>query len=139
MTKFDKENKPIATVIVWSNESNAAIINKQGRVCMQNALAIKTTNSTANVKLSEALLKLSKIASKELKDNSKSNKESLLAVTASIDQAATLLTTTTERTSFLNTGMFYLCQISANDNIENKDIEKLLAKLITSASGLKKK
>jgi len=134
----EKTKEHIGTVIVWANDTNAAILNKDGKVCMQNALAIKTTNSTADVKLSEALLKLSKVEEKNLEASPSENNEALLSVTSSIKQAATLLTTTTERTSFLNTGMFYLCQILSNSHIRDEDAKLILEQLVVSAAGLGK-
>jgi hypothetical protein len=130
-----KTQETLATVIVWANDTNAAIVNNNGNVCMQNALALKTTETTANVNLSDALLKLSKVVSE--KKNGEAPDKDLLAVTASINQAATLLTTTTERTAFLNTGMFYLCQILSNSSIEATNAQDLIDTLITSSSGIK--
>ena len=58
-------------------------------------------------------------------------------ISASITQAAELLTTTTERTAFLNMGMFYVCQIAANGSIDKAETDNIMLTLITESAGIK--
>lgn len=57
-------------------------------------------------------------------------------LSVAISQTSTLLTTTTERTAFLDTGLFYLCQLGANQTLQENDVITLSQQLIKSAAGL---
>lgn len=57
--------------------------------------------------------------------------QALAEISGSINQTANLLTTTTERTAFLNMGLFYICQLSANKTISESTTSKLVLELIS--------
>jgi hypothetical protein len=54
----------------------------------------------------------------------------LAELSGSIKQTANILTTTTERTAFLNMGLFYICQLSANKSISESTTLQLTSELI---------
>ncbi|WP_188151463.1 hypothetical protein [Teredinibacter waterburyi] len=135
----DSNKETVGTILVWEADTSAAILFKDGEACMQTALAIKTANMKAEAKLSDAILNLSKTAQAVAADPAATaSSQALLDVSGSIQEAASMLTTTTERTAFLNMGMFYICQIAANDSITPAQAGTLITTLITSASGMKK-
>lgn len=135
----DSDKKTVGTILVWEADTSAAILFKDGEACMQTALAIKTANMKAEAKLSDAILNLSKTAQAIAADpSSAASSQALLEVSGSIQEAASMLTTTTERTAFLNMGMFYICQVAANDSITDAQADSLIETLIKSASGMKK-
>lgn len=131
----DSSDKTVGTMLVWEADTSAAILFESGRACMQTALAVKTTEMEAKAKISEALLNLSQTAASVASSQQAAN-EPLADVTGSIKEAARLLTTTTERTAFLNIGMFYLCQIAANDSLTQEQAEQLAGSLIESAASM---
>lgn len=131
----NKNGDHIGTIFVWEPDSNAALLNKRGKLCMQNALAINTTDTSISAKLSDAILELTE-SSKKIPENDKESKENIANITTTIKQTATMLTTSTERTAFLNTGLFYICQLAANSEISDNDMIALTQTLITSSAGL---
>lgn len=136
----DSQNQTVGTLFVWEADSSAAVLFKGGEACMQTALAVKTANMQAEAQLSDAILQLSQAASKIASEPMKANEseKALAEVSGSIKEAANMLTTTTERTSFLNLGMFYLCQISANKSISQDQTSILLKELIKNSSAMTK-
>src|SRR5690606_30171812 len=60
--------------------------------------------------------------------------QAAVALSSAISQAAAALSTTTERTAFLDIGMFYLCQLQANDAITPSETAALTAQLIRDAA-----
>lgn len=131
---IDKKNETVGTIFVWEADASAAVLYESGDICMQTALAIKTSDIEAKAKISEALLSLSKTAALVASEPKSSTSQPLADITASIKEASKLLTTSTERTAFLNIGMFYLCQISANDSISAEQAKAILEVLVTSAA-----
>ncbi|WP_257326011.1 hypothetical protein [Pseudoalteromonas rhizosphaerae] len=102
------------------------------RACMQTALAIKTTDSKGEATISEAILNLSKTAASVSTSQGTSSEKALALaeLSGSIKQTANILTTTTERTAFLNMGLFYICQLSANKSISESTTLQLTSELI---------
>lgn len=125
------------TLFIWEADTSAAVLFKDGGACMQTALAIKTANIEAQTKLSDAILNLSKTALQATATSGQTtDKEALLEVTGSIQEAAQSLTTTTERTAFLNVGLFYICQIAANKSLPESEVKEVVTTLIKSTSGM---
>ena len=131
----DANDETVGTMLVWEADTSAAILFESGRACMQTALAVKTTEMEAKAKISDALLNLSQTAATVASSQQAAN-EPLADVTGSIKEAARLLTTTTERTAFLNIGKFYLCQIAANNSLTQDQAEQLASSLIKSAASM---
>lgn len=108
---------------IWNAEMSAAVAYNSGQICMQRALAVKTIDASTSLKVSEAMLALSKTA--EIAANSGQSAD-LVSVTNSLKETAQLLTTSTERTTFLDLGMFYTCQISANGGLTDTQTAELI-------------
>lgn len=107
---------------IWNAEMSAAVAYNSGQICMQRALAVKTIDAKTSLKVSEAMLALSKTAQAAAAGGS----ADLVSVTNSLKETAQLLTTSTERTTFLDLGMFYTCQISANGGLTDTQTAELI-------------
>lgn len=118
---------------VWNADMSAAVTYPQGQMCMQRALAVKTVEAELTTKVSEAIIALSDVAKNAA---STGQNAELASLVASIRQTAALLTTTTERTAFLDLGMFYVCQISANGSLTDHQTAEVLRSLTLVASSL---
>jgi hypothetical protein len=118
----------IGTLFVWSNDVNAGMITPKGDMCMQRAMSMRTTqvNAEASTDLSAALLKMAENTSAQ-GDAGGSN---TAALALAIGQAAISLSTTTERTSMLDIGFFYICQLEANGAINENQAAMLAQQLI---------
>lgn len=140
--KDEGNNKTVGTLLVWDADISAAILYEgndgNSKACMQTALAIKTSDVTGKAAISDSILTLSKTASDVMAQAAKgqqvNNADTLADISGSIKQAAKLLTTTTEKTAFLNMGMFYICQLSANGDLSTNDTLELVSILIKSAA-----
>ncbi|MBV1913901.1 MAG: hypothetical protein KUG72_00860 [Pseudomonadales bacterium] len=136
----DAQDKTVGTLFVWEADASAAVLFEDGEACMQTALAIKTANIQAEAKLSDAILNLSETASEITKQaadgQAPAGASDLAKVTTTIQEAASMLTTTTERTAFLNIGMFYICQIAANKSLNEAQTNQLISTLVTSSAGM---
>ncbi|MDX1490760.1 MAG: hypothetical protein R3332_05700 [Pseudohongiellaceae bacterium] len=137
----DANDKTVGTLFVWEADASAAVLFEDGEACMQTALAIKTANIQAEAKLSDAILNLSETASSiaaqaATDGQAPASAGDLAKVTTTIQEAASMLTTTTERTAFLNIGMFYICQIAANKSINEAQANTLINTLVTSSAGM---
>ncbi|MFT6790460.1 MAG: hypothetical protein ACJAVX_003871 [Pseudoalteromonas rhizosphaerae] len=132
----DKNEQTVGTLFVWEPDTSAAVIlnDPDGtiRACMQTALAIKTTDSKGEATISEAILNLSKTAASVSTSQGTSSEKALALaeLSGSIKQTANILTTTTERTAFLNMGLFYICQLPANKSISESTTLQLTSELI---------
>lgn len=115
---------------VWNAEMSAAIAYNNGKMCMQPALVAKTTNVDVDLKVSEALLNLTK-AQLIASDKGASN---LADLGVNIKQALAVLTASTERTTFLSSGLFYLCQLGANGLVSQQDMNAEIGKLIEESA-----
>lgn len=131
-----KGGETVGTLFVWAPDVSAAVLYKSGETCMQRAMAIKTSEAKAQANLSGAILGLSQGVVKAAEKSDVSNDSSVNAISAAIAQTATLLSTSTERTAFLDTGLFYLCQLAANKSISQGDFQAIANQLVTSAAGL---
>lgn len=113
-------------IFSWSPKNNAAIINREGKGCIQGADVFH--NQDINMDISNDLLKLVKgIAI----DANASTSDKLLAI-KTVSQIIQLKTST-ERTSYLSIGMFGLCQLYANGKLSEADLKTLVEKLITES------
>ncbi|MFB2653883.1 hypothetical protein [Shewanella seohaensis] len=107
---------------IWNAEMSAAVAYNSGQICMQRALAVKTIDAKTALKVSDAMLALSKTA-QAVADKGGND---LVSVSNSLKETAQLLTTSTERTTFLDLGMFYTCQISANGGLTDTQTAELI-------------
>mgnify|MGYP001200310977 CR=1 FL=1 len=113
---------------IWNAEMSAAVTFQSGEICMQRALAVKTTDAETSVNVSKAILAIATSI------ESNSDGDSLADISSSIKQTAELLNTSTERTTFLGLGLFYLCQISANGGLTDTQTAELIRILTLSAA-----
>lgn len=118
----------IGTIFVWDTDVSTAVMNKEGHTCIQRALTTK--DIAASGVLSDSILNLTKT----LEKTQNPKERELLSV--AIAQTSTLLTTTTERTAFLDTGLFYICQLGANKALTQSEVVTLSQEVIKSAAGL---
>ena len=121
-------NYTIGSVLIWSNDVNAAVIYNTGDICAQRAMTALTADTGFSASLSDALVKLNAQGA---------TPQTLADVRGTIEEVATRLSTTTERTAFLDIGMFYTCQLAANKAVTADEAEALTKLLITSAAGMK--
>lgn len=131
--KVDKANTA-ATLFIWSNDVNAGIVTHDMEICMQRAMTARGMSASAGAQAPEAILNFSKAAAAAAENTSSDT--AALEISAAIAQSVTALSTTSERTAFLDIGMFYLCQLAANDTITEADTVKLTLQLFTSAAGM---
>ncbi len=122
----DQNNKATGVrVFAWSPQNNAAVLNKDGKGCVQGADVFNTKDS--KIDIGNDILKL-------LKGITPSGDNSKLIATE-ITNKITQLKTNTERNSYLSIGMFGLCQLYANGQLSPAELKELVLKLMeTSAS-----
>ncbi|MBH1477065.1 hypothetical protein I5U59_03995 [Stenotrophomonas maltophilia] len=135
----DKKTQTVTlgTFMTWDPARSAAMVmpgdqTRVDRMCMQNAMGMKSSSWFGSGKIDKAVLE----ASKALANAAQNNSSDLASVSASFNQAVALLTTSTERTTFLNIGMFYICQLSANESITEEQAMTLVSELIRTAGSL---
>ena len=118
-----RTNKTGAGIFTWKTDRSAAITYPAGaagtkmpyaRGCMQMALSMTDSNSKIEAALSDSILKIID----KLPKNPKS--EDLAKITTEIQRTSKALNKSTERTTFLMVGYFYLCQLQANGLSEDK-------------------
>jgi hypothetical protein len=119
---------------IWNAEMSAAVAYNSGQICMQRALTAKTIDAKTSLKVSEAMLALSKTAQATAKNGGTG--ADLISVTNSLKETAQLLTTSTERTTFLDLGMFYTCQISANGGLTDTQVAELIKIMLISGAAI---
>lgn len=118
---------------IWNAEMSAAVAYNSGQICMQRALAVKTIDAATSLNVSDAMLALSKTAQTVA---NKEGSSDLVSVTNSLKETAQLLTTSTERTTFLDLGMFYTCQISANGGLTDTQTAELIKVISISGAAI---
>lgn len=124
----------IGSIFVWSNDVNAAVIYNTGEICAQRAMTVRETDIAANGRLSAAVEQLAAATATAAAEDASG--QSVISLSTTITETAKLLTTTTERTAFLDIGLFYLCQLSGNYSIDAEQTAALTAVLITAAGAL---
>lgn len=130
--KVDKENTA-GTLFIWSNDVNAGMVNNQNKICMQRAMTARGGSAGIEAQAPAAIFNLSEAA---VEASEKSQADAAATMSAAIAASVTALSTTSERTAFLDIGMFYLCQLAANDTIDETQTETLTRQLFTSAAGM---
>lgn len=127
-----KTGAPVGTVITWSPDRMAAVIapgpaGERHRVCMQAALAIKEKDIEGGAKISQAILAYSKVLESF---SEKATSGDLVELSGKINETVILLSTTTERTTFLNSGLFYACQMAANQNLGPEETARMVSMVL---------
>lgn len=121
----------LGSVFIWSNDVSAAVAYPRGAgrppICMQRAMTAGATSVGATGSLSDAALKLANPASS-------ANGSELAAASVAVSNAVMALSVSTERTAYLDTGMFYLCQLHANGALSQSQFENVLKDLISKSA-----
>lgn len=130
------ENKPAksyaelpskATLFVWNPKNNAAVINSNGKSCIQGADVFH--EKSGNVDLSKELLSI--VQSISLSTTASSSDK---ALAVEIKNDIMQLKTNTERNTYLSLGMFGLCQLNANGGLSNTELLQLIGQLIETSA-----
>ncbi len=118
--KVDANNS--AMIFAWSPKNNAAVINKDGKSCVQGADVFHAKEG--NMDIGNDILNL-------VKGVTPSGNNELIAteITNKISQ----LKTNTERNSYLSIGMFGLCQLYVNGQLSSEKISELVKHLIDTS------
>jgi hypothetical protein len=132
----------LGSVFVWDNDVSAAVAYPPGKskfrppICMQRAMTAGATSVNASGSVSDAIVKLANPA--VITDG-----KQLASATVAASNAVMALSVSTERTAYLDTGLFYLCQMHANgalnDNLFYAAVTKLIdrsATMTTAAASL---
>ncbi|MFH4749841.1 hypothetical protein WMQ67_26720 [Vibrio harveyi] len=122
-------SKTGAGMMAWDNDLSAALVNNNGKTCMQMAMSMRDTSANATANVSDAILK---VVDKIPDDPTP---QELIKLSGELEKTSKTLRTSTERTSFLLVGSFYLCQFQANGMSEH-NVKALANTLITTAGGI---
>ncbi len=121
----------LGSVFIWSNDVSAAIAYPPGAgrppICMQRAMTAGATSVGATASLSDTALKLANPATA-------ASGSELAAASLAVSNAVMALSVSTERTAYLDTGMFYLCQLHANGALNPNQFEAVLKDLISKSA-----
>lgn len=137
VSTHSKLNKSGAGIITWETDRSAAVIipaseNRGIQGCMQMALSMTDIHSQFEAGLSDSILKVID----QIPDPTNPSAEDLAKIKNEIEKTSKALNVSSERTSFLMVGSFYLCQLQAN-GMPHTEVKKLTATLINAAAGLK--
>ncbi|MEN9111012.1 MULTISPECIES: hypothetical protein [Xanthomonas] len=121
----------LGSVFIWSNDVSAAVAYPRGTdrppICMQRAMTAGATSVGATASLSDTALKLANPATV-------ASGSELAAASLAISNAVMALSVSTERTAYLDTGMFYLCQLHANGALSQSQFDAVLKDLISKSA-----
>ncbi|NAR78058.1 hypothetical protein GPS55_16055 [Acinetobacter haemolyticus] len=113
---------------VWNSDLSAAIANKNGKICMQRAMTAKSFDQDTTINISNAILKIAQVLKPDT-DNSVQGNQQLIEFQNKVKDTLAVLTTSTERTTFLDIGLFYTCQMAMNDDLNNEDAASVIKTL----------
>lgn len=116
-----------SAIYVWSPKNNAAVINKEGKGCIQGADVFY--NEDISVSVSNKLLEI--ISGVAASPNVTADDK--LAAINTVSKIV-LLKTNTERISYLSIGMFRLCQLYVNGQLSDSDLKSSVNTLITASA-----
>lgn len=145
------KNPSQGSLLVWDSSLSAAVYNpgeakKNGdgtyettgsKMCAQAARTVRTDESRFNGNAGTAVLAgLPAGTFKKLTETLPADQQVSLAT--GLNQNATKLIATSEAISFLDTGMFYLCQIAGNEAMNDATIQAIAKSLVESAAKIGK-
>lgn len=138
LSLVDAESATIGTVFVWSNDQNAGLVTKDSKVCMQRAMTARSMAARVDGEAETSIPAgtFSELTAAAGAASAQNNAEAAATISAAIAQTATALSATSERTAFLDIGMFYLCQLSANQTLTGNQPAELTLELIEAAAGM---
>ena len=113
-------------IFVWSPKNSAALINHEGRGCVQGAEVFHA--KSGEIDISEDLLAMLTGINKS---STSTQTDKALALKITNDILA--LRTNSERNTFLSIGMFGLCQLQVNGALNKTDLLTLIESLLTNS------
>ncbi len=117
---INEDDKHLGTIMSWSPEFNAAFVTSLGKGCIQPATYAET--GSTNITIPAEALSLD------------GEGESIgVAYTKAIEKLATV----TDQSTFLSIGMYGICQLQANDSINNLEVKELVTTLLNKAAEIK--
>ncbi|MDE2420068.1 MAG: hypothetical protein KGO49_02655 [Gammaproteobacteria bacterium] len=123
-------SKTGAGVIHWDTNQSAALVIPNGsspKACTQIALTTDNDTKKTQANVSNSILSvISKIPPT-------STPGDLVAITSELTKVSQALNTSTERTTYLQFGGFYICQLQAN-GLENDKVGTLMTALIAAST-----
>ena len=130
-SNHEKGSTTGAGVINWNTNESAALIIPAGQrthpaACMQMALTANDTTKSIQASVSAALLSVVN------KIPASATPSDLAKVVISLESVAKALNTSTERTTYLQIGGFYLCQLQAN-GLTEESVNLLMQALINAS------
>lgn len=137
-----KDNQNLGTVFVWDNDVSAAIAypspvlrHKDGSletgrasICMQRAMTAGATAMKGDLSVSDSILKVASMPGAEGNDLGKA--------ALNLSKSVLALSVSTERTSFIDTALFYLCQMAANGSLREGELSTAVTELFEAAGSL---
>lgn len=124
---------PRATTRILANGEK--ITEHEPKMCAQAARVAREDESRASAQADAEVLKA--FATGPLSNLTTNIPEGdKVSAIAGVNQTAKLLIETSKATSYLDTGMFYLCQLAANSDLDSDGIEKIAVALFKSAESL---
>lgn len=137
-----KDNQNLGTVFVWDNDVSAAVAYppaalrkvdgsiETGRaaICMQRAMTAGATAMGGDLSVSDSFLTLAKLPGAQGGDLGK--------VAVNLSKSVLALSASTERTAFVDTALFYLCQMAANGSLSDANLSEVVTKLFETAGAL---
>jgi len=122
-----------AGMMAWDNDLSAALVvpgtNGKPNACMQMAMTMRDTTASTNANVSDAILKVVD----KIPENP--TPKQLASISSELAKTSKTLRTSTERTSFLLVGSFYICQFQAN-GMDPVSVAKLAQTLILTAGSI---
>ncbi|WP_369914245.1 hypothetical protein AB8810_15935 [Xanthomonas sp. NCPPB 3005] len=136
------DNQNLGTVFVWDNDVSAAVAyppsttrttagdRQTGRaaICMQRAMTAGATAMKGDLSVSDSFLTLAKLPGAQGGDLGK--------VAVNLSESVLALSVSTERTAFIDTALFYLCQMAANGSLSDDHLSTAVTTLIETAGAL---
>lgn len=136
-----KTKETIGSLFLWEADTSAAVVypkdsDGNSKMCMQWALAVKSSDMSSNLKVSDTLLNLSKAVSSMAAavPNGGTPPQSLVDMTNTLKETTQLLTKSSDQSTYLNVGMFFLCQMAANGDITTKELNSQVTELIKASA-----
>lgn len=145
------KNPSQGSLLVWDSSLSAAVYNPgeakknndgsyetaNSRMCAQAARTVRTDQSRLNGAVgADIFAGLPAGTFKNLTDTLPADQQVSLAT--GLNQSATQLIAISEAISFLDTGMFYLCQIAGNEKLNDEAIQMIAKSIIEGAEKLNK-
>lgn len=128
------------TLFVWDSDVSAAVayphrtISEDGAInataiCMQRAM-------TAGAVSAEVSAAINDTAAALINPNAKVTGEPLTQGALAVSNAITTLAVSTERTAYVDTTLFYLCQLHANGGLNSAQLDRLVGDLIEKSTAM---